>query len=140
MSDFVSGTAGRIKVDTITVGGIKSWRLDQTTAEIGIPHFESPVDALGRVWPEYLLGLSGATGTGEGQFLVGAGGAGATDELITTGVAATLALLFRKSDAWGFGVSVIITAFGSGTAVENQPATFTFSFRVTGVVPISTIV
>lgn len=138
MADYVSGTAGRIGVNGSTVAGIKSWRLDQTTAEIGIPHFESPVDALGRVWPEYLLGLSGATGTGEGQFAVGAGDT--TDSIITTGIAATLALLFRKSDSWGFGVSVIITGFNSGTNVENQPATFTFSFRVTGAVPLSTIV
>lgn len=137
MADYVSGTAGRVYVEDDIIAGIKSWRLDQTTAEIGIPHFESTVDALGRVWPSYLLGLSGATGTGEGQFLVGAV---ATDATITTGIEVVLSLIFRKSDIWGFGVTAIITAFGSGTNAENQPATFTFSFRVTGVVPLSSVV
>lgn len=138
MSDYVSGTEGRVRVGGTIVAGIKSWRLEQTTAEIGIPHFESPTDIYSRVWPQYLLGLSGATGTGEGQFLAGAGAP--TDDTITTGIEVTLGLIFSKSDEWGFGVSAVITAFGSGTNVENQPATFSFSFRVTGVVPLSTIV
>lgn len=135
---FLSGTAGRIILNGTTVSGVKAWRLDQTTAEVPIPHFESDVDALSRVWPDYLFGLSGATGTLEGQFDTNP--ANPTDDIITTGINATLLLLFSKSSNWGFAVSANFTAFGSGTNVENQPATFTASFRVTGVVPLSAVV
>lgn len=134
----VSGTAGRVIVSVADFWGIKSWRLDQTTAEVPIPHFESDTDAAGRVWPEYLFGLSGATGTLEGQYDTNA--ANASDSVVTTGVNYTLLLLFSKSSNWGFAVSANFTAFGAGTNVENQPATFTASFRVTGVVPLSSVV
>lgn len=134
---FVSGTAGRVYSDGGIVAGIKSWRLEQTTAEVPIPHFESPTDALNRVWPEYLFGLSGATGTLEGQFDTNA--ANPTDSIITTGQEYTLLLLFSKTSLWGFAVTANITAFGSGSAVENQPATFTASFRVNGIVPLSAV-
>jgi hypothetical protein len=138
---FIGGTAGRIKVDTVTIAGIKSWNLDQTTAEIGLPNFESATDALARVWPAYISGLSGATGTLEGYFDINAGNP--TDDALTvsgTDSASafyTLQLLFDKSSVWGFEVSALITNFRSGTNVENQPATFTANFRVTGAVPLS---
>ncbi len=135
---FVSGTSGRVAIGNATVAGIKTWRLDQVTAEVGLPNFESTVDGNSRVWPDYLAGLSGATGTLEGYFNSGAGDP--TDSFITTGVFVTLALLFNKVDSWGFGVTALVTAFGSGTNVENQPATFTVSFRVTGAVPLSAVV
>lgn len=134
----ISGTAGRVIVDGGNFWGIKSWRLDQTTAEVGVPHFESDVDALGRVWPEYLFGLSGATGTLEAQMDINA--ANASDSIVTTGVQYTLLLLFSKTSNWGFAVLANFTSFGSGTNVENQPATFTAQFRVTGVVPLSAVV
>lgn len=135
MSTFTSGTAGRVIAGATTVAGIKSWKLDQVAADIPIPHFESPTDASGRVWPEYLVGLCGATGSLEGQFDSAAGTA--TDQYIAVGIPGTLVLQFSKTSTWGFTVTVIITAFGSGTNVENQPATFTASFRVTGIVPFS---
>lgn len=130
-----SGTAGRIKVDGTIIGGVKLWRLDQTTAEIGLPHFESDVDALERVWPAFIAGLSGATGTLEGYF--DSDLSAPTDDEITTGVFVTLQLQFNKSSAFGFEVNVLFTSFGSGTNVENQPATFVANFRITGVVPLS---
>ncbi len=137
MPNFVSGTSGRVKVGGTTVAGIKTWRLDQVTAEVGLPNFESTVDDLLRVWPDYLTGLSGATGTLEGYFDVGA--ESPTDDVLTTGIYVVLALQFIKSTGWGFGVTALVTAFGSGTNVENQPATFSLSFRVTGTVPLSEI-
>lgn len=131
----VAGTAGRVKVDGVIIGGIKLWKLDQTTAEIGIPHFESAVDALLRVWPQFLAGLSGATGSMEGYYDVDL--SAPTDDVITTGVFATLDLIFNKSSAFGFAVNVLFTSFGPGTNVENQPATWMANFRITGVVPLS---
>lgn len=131
----ISGTAGRVQVDGVTFSLIKSWRLEQTTAEVGIPNFESPTDALSRMWPEYLYGLSGATGTLEGYFDVDL--SAPTDDILTTGVEVTLKLLFSKTSTLGFEVTANPTAFGSGTNVENQPASFTLAFRVNGIVPLS---
>lgn len=131
----ISGTAGRVQVEGATFSLIKSWRLEQVTAEVGIPHFESPTDALDRMWPEYLFGLSGATGTLEGYFDVDL--SAPTDDVLTTGIEVTLQLMFSKTSSLGFEVEANVTAFGSGTAVENQPATFTLSFRVNGIVPLS---
>lgn len=148
MSNYVSGTAGRVSVGTVAnfVAGIKSWKLDQTTAEISLANFESYVDGVtssiagvgstnGRVWPDYIPGLSGATGTLEGLFFENPG----TDTVLTTGVYVTLALIFDKSTNWGYGVYALVTAFGPGTNVDNQPAQFTLSFRVKNAVPLSAI-
>jgi hypothetical protein len=130
VSTFVSGTAGRVYITgSGNFAGIKSWRLDQTAAEIGIPNFESYVDSSLRVWPDYLVGLSGATGTLEGQFAIGAGAP--TDGVITVGLYYTAKLQFNKTTTWGYTVSMLVTALGAGTNVENQPATFTASFRIT---------
>lgn len=137
---FVSGTAGRVIVSSgVPFVGIKSWRLEQTTAEVGVPNFESTTDDLERMWPDYLFGLSGATGTLEGWFDTG-GANNPSDEVVTTGVNYTLLLLFDKSSNWGFAVSANFTSFGAGTNVENQPASFSAAFRVTGVVPLSAVV
>ena len=135
MSQYLSGTAGNVGINGVTVFGIKSWRLSQTTAEVALPNFQSPVDGNGRVWPRYLVGLSGATGTGEGQFLSGSGSP--TDATISTGFYVLMTLQFNKADAWGYQFYAWITSFEPGTAVENQPATFTFNFRVDGIVPLS---
>lgn len=132
-----AGTAGRVAIGGSVIGFLKMWSLDQNTAEIPIPHFESTVDDLGRVWPDYLPGLSGATGRAEGYFV---DSAPATDSTITTGVYLSLALIFNKSNSWGFGVTALVTGFQSQAAVENQPNSFTFQFRVTGVVPLSSVV
>jgi hypothetical protein len=133
---YNSGIAGRIAIGGSVIGGIKTWSLDQTTAEIPIPHFESPVDDLGRVWPEVLPGLSGGTGRLEGYF---SSDAPATDSVITTGVYLQLALIFNKASSWGYGVTVLCTGFQTQAAVENQPESFTLQFRVTGIVPLSAV-
>jgi len=135
---FLSGIAGDVLVAGVSVAGIKLWRLDQTTAEIGIPHFQSFVDASGRMWPDYLPGLSGATGTLEGYFDVNAGNP--TDSIITTGIYVTMKLRFSKTTLWGFAVYALITAFGASSNVENQPNSFTASFRVSNAVPLSAVV
>ncbi len=132
MSAYVSGTAGRVVIGSSNFAGIKSWKLDQTAAEIGVPNFESYVDTAGRVWPDYLVGLAGATGTLEGQFAIGAGAPVPSDSVLAVGLYYNAKLQFNKTTTWGFTVSILITALGGGTNVENQPAMFNASFRVSG--------
>ncbi len=139
---FVAGVWGRVYVTGYgNVAGIKSWRLEATTAEIAIPHFESTVDAYSRVWPAYLKGLSGATGGLEGYFDVGTVPVTqVTDIMLSNGFDATLKLYLYRSTFWGFAVSTFVTNFVPQVNVENQPVTFTANFRVNGVVPLSTVV
>jgi hypothetical protein len=140
-NSFVGGTAGRVVVNGVTVVGIKNWRLEQVSAEIPLPNFESEVDAGGRVWPDYIVGLSGATGTFEGYYDINV--ANPTDAILSVsgayGATYILVLYFSKYSLWGFAVEAIITQLGAGTNVENQPAMFTANFRVAGVVPLSSV-
>lgn len=150
---FRSGLSGRVFISGRgNIAGIKVWRLEAVTAEIPIPHFESQVDAFGRVWPAYLKGLSGATGSLEGYFDTGPVAAGAigavgavvanvvTDVMLSNGFDATLKLFLDRAANWGFAVSAFVTNFTPNVAVENQPVGFTANFRVNGVVPLSTVV
>ncbi len=136
--NFVSGVWGRVYATGYgVIGGIKTWSIDATTAEVPIPHFESTVDAYGRVWPNYLTGLSGATGQLEGYFNVGTAGSPVSDRIFSNGFQGSLALYLDKRSSWGFGVLALITNFRPQVAVENQPVSFTATFRVNGVVPLS---
>jgi hypothetical protein len=139
---FVAGVWGRVYIaGRGNVAGIKSWGLDASTAEIPIPHFESTVDAYNRIWPEFLKGLSGATGSLEGYFDVGTVPATAvTDVMLSNGFDATMKLYLFRTTQWGFAVTTWVTNFRPQTAVENQPVTFSANFRVNGVVPLSSVV
>ncbi len=137
----ISGTAGQVIVDNVSALFVKTWKLDQQTADIAYPNFNIVADSDGRVWTPYLIGLSNATGTLEGWFASDAssGGIAPTDSNIIIGTECTIVLIFNKATLWGFTVTAIITAFGSGTNIENQPATFNVGFRVTGAVPFSAV-
>lgn len=145
---FAAGVWGRVYITGYgNVAGISVWRMEAQTAEIPIPHFESTVDAYSRVWPNYLKGLSGATGTLEGYFDIGpsipavAGTAIAvSDTMLSNGFDATLKLYLFRTTNWGFAVTSFVTNFAPQVAVENQPVKFSANFRVNGVVPLSTVV
>lgn len=137
-STYISGTSGGVKVDGSLVASFKSWSLNQTTADLSVANFGSTVDANLRVWPDYLPGLSGATGTADGWFLIGAGTP--SDSTITSGTYHALVLEFSKLLPWGFAVNVLVTGFTAQVNVENQPSSFSIQFRVTGTVPLSSAV
>ncbi len=141
-NSYVSGVGGRVNTaasGATPVAGVKSWRLDQVAGLAEVTNFESVFDAVSqpRLWREYLVGLCGATGTLEGVFDTNA--SNPTDAPIYVGIQVVLRLLFSKTSRWGFTVTALVTAFGSGTNVDNQPATFTASFTVTGIVPLSAV-
>jgi hypothetical protein len=138
----ISGTAGQVSVEGVTQLWIKTWKLDQQTAEIAFPSFNIVPDADGRAWTPYLLGLSNATGTLEGWFASGTSDSDGvpTDSVIMVGTEVEILLRFDKVSNWGFNVTAYITALGSGTNVENQPATFNVGFRVNDAVPLSAVV
>lgn len=144
---FNAGVWGRLYVSgTGNFAGIKSMELDGETAEIPIPHFESYVDANNRIWPAYLLGLSGATGTLEGYFnsiapiVVNDASAPITDSVLSNGFAATIKIFTDRRGNWGYALNVYITGFRVVVNEENQPVGFTARFRVNEAVPLSAVV
>jgi hypothetical protein len=134
---FLSGTEGRVIIDSATVAGLYNWSLQGQTSIIKIPHFESPTDALSRVWIEKLFGLSDGSGNLEGYFDIGTN---PTDTIITNGIEVALALILFKNTVYGFGVTAVIGNFNVQTAVENQPQKWTATYEANGVVPLSAII
>ena len=134
MPTFVSGLDGRLRLaSNVTVAGIKSWTMNKTVAEIPIPNFESDTGQ-GVTWPNYLVGLGGATGQ-----IVGYYDTDATTKTeagtpgITVGAALTADLIFVKGTPFGFSnVPIIITGFETGSNIENQASQFTATYRVNG--------
>ncbi len=137
---FRSGTAGDVYVESNLIAGISQWSLNQQTAPVPIPNFQSPTDADDRVWVEVLAGLSTATGQLTGYFDVDPTNYtdGPTTQ-ISTGLFVTLVLLESKDEPWGYAVNVLLTSFNNTVNVNNQPNTFTADFTVNGVVPISSV-
>lgn len=138
---FRSGTAGDVYVTGQLIAGISQWSLDQQSAPIPIPNFQSTVDGNGRVWPDVLVGLSGATGSLTGYFNVDP-----TDYTdgpltsITTGIYVNLVLVESKLEPWGYAVYALLSNFNNQVNVNNQANTFTANFTVSGEVPISAVV
>ena len=141
-----SGVWGRLYVQGHgNIGGVVRVTLDASTAEIPIPHFESPVDAYGRVWPQYLKGLSGATGNLEGyvnsvsqaSFPPDAATTPVTDYILSNGFDATIKVFLDRRSNWGYALSVFVTNYRVVVDMENKPIGFTANVRVNGVMPLS---
>jgi hypothetical protein len=140
-NDFRSGTAGDVYVAGHLVAGIYTWKLDQQTAPVPIPNFQSPIDGLNRVWPQNLFGLTTATGSFEGYFNVDPTDVtDGTTTSITTGIGVKLDLILSKGALWGYEVTAILTSFSTTVNVNNQPNSFTCNFTVSGIVPRSAVV
>lgn len=126
---------------------IKVWNYEGQTAEIPVPHFESAVDVNFRVWPEFLKGLSGATGQCEGYFnsispvvvsLVA--GSPVTDVVFSNGLDAIVKLYTDRRGNWGYAANVWFPNFRVTVNEENQPVAFSANFRVNGVMPLSAVI
>lgn len=138
-TSMVSGNDGRVYVDDAIVATVKSWSLPAETAAILVPNFESPVDGLGRVWPEVLPGTSTGKIQLAGQFNVDL--TDKTDGIITNGVYVTCDLLFVKDAPFGFqGVYGLVSNFKSGSTIENQAASFECEIATSGIVPQSGLI
>ncbi len=134
--DPAAGSEGRLRLggsDTV-IAGIRAWRLNKQITLVPVPHFELTADGDGVVWQEFLKGLAGATGTLEGAYDTDAtlkteGGTPG----ITVGATLSADLLFTRGPFGYLNVSIIITGFDAGTAVDaTTPANFTATFTVQG--------
>lgn len=130
-----SGIDGRIKSGGNVVALLNKWSLSKQTAKIVIPHFESPTDGDGNVWPTLLRGLSSATGNCSGFMNVHP--TDATDSGspgLRNGLETLLDLIFLKSSAWGIkNIPAFIEQIDFGHDVNNQAGTFSMNFTVNGV-------
>ena len=141
----VSGTSGRVRVGSnVTVAGITKWRLESNTAEIPIPHFESGATAGGVVTPDVLRGL------GSNRFQIeGIYNTDTTDQtetgtpgLINGAILSADFLYVRGAGSTNAGyhnVVGFITNFSAGTDINNQAATFTATYVVSGPLPAYTV-
>lgn len=131
----VSGNDGRVKSDGVAVAGLAKWDITKTTAKVVIPHFESDTDGDGNVWPSLLRGLSGATGSANGQ--VNTDATDATDSGtpgLSNGLFVTLDLILVKGTPWGIpDLPVFIDQITLGSDINNQASPFSFNFTVNGV-------
>ncbi len=134
--DPAAGIEGRLRIgagDTV-VAGIRAWKINKTITLVPVPHFELTADGDGVVWQEYLKGLAGATGSLEGWYDTDSTlKTEAGTNTITVGATLTADLLFTRGPFGYLNVSIIITGFEAGTAVDTTtPANFTATFTVQG--------
>lgn len=138
MSAYASGNDGRVRrtgqAPGTGVAGLNKWSLSKQTAKIVIPHFESPVDGDGNVWPTLLRGLSSATGNASG--FIDVDPSSATDSVtgLSNGLLVELDLVLTKSTAWGIkSLPAFIDQIDIGSDINNQAASFQMNFTVNGI-------
>ena len=136
--DPSTGLEGRVRAGAgnTVVAGIDQWEIVKDLGEIEIPHFESPADGDGLVWPSFEKGIAHATVNIKGIYNVDAtdkteGGANG----LRLGATLSLDLLFVKGTPFGYlDVAGFVTKFQAGSTFANQPNPFTMTVRVTAAV------
>ncbi len=138
---FQSGNAGDVYVDGALTACVSMWKLDLAAAVMPIPTFQSAIGFNGLPWPNSIFGLATGTGSLEGWFDTDPTNStdGATVG-IAIGTSVILDLIENKGSMWGYEVTALITQFGTGSNINNQPNAFTAAFTVSGVVPRSAVV
>jgi len=135
-----SGTDGRVRIPggtPVIIAGISSWNFGREVAAIPIPHFESPADAHGIVYPQNLKGMGKGTIDLEGFY-----NSSTVDQTETgtthlyNGADVTLDLYYSKAVAVGYpGVTGFVTNFKVTEQAENQATKFTCTIVMTNTPP-----
>jgi len=136
----VSGTDGRVRKPggtPVVIAGISKWEFPRELTPIPVPHFESPADAHGIVYPQHLKGMAKGTLKIEGFY-----NANATDntEAGTTGLYngadVVLDLYYSKANTLGYpGVTGFVTNFTVIDQADNQAVKFTCDILMTNTPP-----
>lgn len=133
------GTEGRVRTGSnVNIDGVMEWRITKTLAVIPINHFELGADSDGIVWQAYGKGLATATATLRGHYnmdgtLKTEGGTPG----IKVGATVTLDLYFTRTPFGYADLAAICTQFEAGTNIENQTATYSANFQITGAAAVA---
>lgn len=133
------GTQGRVRTGAGSdiISGVMEWRITKTLTPIPINHFELSADGDGIVWQVFGKGLASATATLRGHYDFGAGTVTESSVGIKVGATVVLDLLFTRTPFGYTDLSAICTQFEAGTNIENQTATYSANFQMTGTVAVA---
>lgn len=134
------GTQGRVRTGSGSdvMSGVMEWRITKTLTPIPINHFELTADGDGIVWQAFGKGLASATATIRGHYdMDGTTKTEAGTPGVKVGATVTLDLLFTRTPFGYTDLAAICTQFEAGTNIENQTATFSANFQITGAAAVA---
>jgi predicted secreted protein len=121
----ISGTNGSITVDAVEVGLFTKWDLDISIKDLETTNFGSDG------WQEFISGVRGGTVTADGLFDLTDAGQGDLDNLIGSGLAATIKLYTDTANY--YQASAIVTGAKISTPNDGL-VTVAYTMKITGAI------